>query len=106
MFAEATGQRVWEKRRKGNPELLRLHQKPLGGRRKGLNEGSRELSVCLCAGVVTVYLFLVRSARHASGVARDLRAHALDSDCLSLKLSEDLEEINSSLCTSVSSPVK
>lgn len=45
--------------------------------------------------------------KHPSRVwCSNVRARALDSDCLSWKPPEDLEEINSSLCTSVSSPVK
>lgn len=49
MFAEDARQRVWEKRK--NTVLLRLGWKRMGGGRKGLNEGSRELCVSVCVQV-------------------------------------------------------
>lgn len=93
VVAEDTRQEsVGEKQKRRT--VLRLSTTP--GRWEKGPEGSRELSVRLCTGAVTINSLLVQNIHHASSVAIGLTP-CLDFDRLSLRLDEDLGEINSSL---------
>lgn len=96
VFAEDTRQESVGEKSKGKYSDSQAPLETPEGWKEG-PEGSSELSGCLCTGAVTTSTFFVQSTHRASSITMELRAHSLDSDCLSLRLAEDLGEIDSCL---------